>query len=90
MQKIVVMDEILANKIAAGEIIGWDLWQLLPGGEDQGYQFATATLYNNAEKMFEDSNLWQRAKEAYPNMSEEAINEKMNEVILDYPPIKLT
>lgn len=70
--------KIHEKRVAAGDIIGWDLWQLLPGGEDQGYQYATATLYNSAEKMFEDSNLWQRAQEAYPNMSEEALNDKMN------------
>lgn len=69
--------KIHEKRVAAGEIIGWDLWQLLPGGEDQGYQYATATLYNSAEKMFEGSDLMARAKEAYPNMSEDELNKKL-------------
>ena len=69
--------KIHQKRLESGDIIGWDLWALLPGGEDQGYQYATATLFDSAEKMFGDSNLWKRAKEAYPNMSDEDLSKKM-------------
>ena len=60
------------------EIIGWDLWQLLPGGEDQGYQYATVTLFNKKTSMFKGGDLMKNAKSAYPDMTEEDINKKMN------------
>ena len=40
-------EKIHQQRVQSDEIIGWDLWQLLPGGEDQGYQYMTVTLYNN-------------------------------------------
>ncbi|WP_370479899.1 hypothetical protein [Tamlana flava] len=61
----------------AGDIVGWDLWALLPGGEHQGYQYATVTLFDSAEKMFENPNLWKRVKEAYPDMSDDDLDKKM-------------
>lgn len=61
----------------AGEIVGWDLWHLLPGGEHQGYQYATATLYDSAEKMFGDFDFWAHVKAAYPDMSQDDIMAKM-------------
>lgn len=61
------------------EIIGWDLWQLLPGGEDQGYQYATVTLFNDAISMFKGGgDLWENAKSAYPDLSDEDLDKKLN------------
>ncbi|MFL1012647.1 hypothetical protein [Flavisericum labens] len=69
--------KIHQKRVEAGDIIGWDLWALLPGGEDQGYQYVTVTLFESAEKMFGDSNLWKRVKEAYPDLSDEDLDKKM-------------
>jgi len=61
------------------EIIGWDLWQLLPGGEDQGYQYATVTLFKDEVSMFKGGDdLWKNAKAAYPDLSDEDLNKNLN------------
>ncbi len=60
------------------EIIGWDLWQLLPGGEDQGYQYATVTLFSEKAAMFKGGDLMKNAKTAYPDLTEEKLNKKLN------------
>ncbi len=56
----------------AGEIIGWDLWSLQPGGEDQGYQYLTVTLYSSYRDMLAGgSDYMALAKAAYADMSDE-------------------
>ncbi|WP_242092629.1 hypothetical protein [Aestuariivivens sediminicola] len=71
--------KIHQERLKAGEIIGWDLWQLLPGGEDQGYQYATVNLYNSAEKMFDaGGDFMKHVKAAYPDMSEDDVYKKFN------------
>lgn len=72
-------EKIHEQRVKNGDIIGWDLWSLQPGGEDQGFQYLTVTLYNDQVKMFEGSgNLMDAAKKAYPEMKEDAILEKLN------------
>ncbi len=68
----------LANN---GDILGWDVWYLQPGGEDQGYQYLVVTLFDDPVKMMEGASwdvLMTAAKKAYPDMSEEAITAKIN------------
>ncbi len=64
-----------------GDILGWDLWSLQPGGEDQGYQYITVTLYDNPVAMMSGGS-WEKllanAKKAYPEMTEEEILAKIN------------
>ncbi|RAJ25362.1 hypothetical protein LX77_01665, partial [Gelidibacter algens] len=43
--------KIQEQRVKNGDILGWDLWSLQPGGEDQGYQYLTVTLYNDPLKM---------------------------------------
>ncbi len=45
-------EKIHQQRANNGDIIGWDLWQLYPGGEDQGYQYATVTLFSEKAAMF--------------------------------------
>jgi hypothetical protein len=71
-------EKIHQERVQSGEIIGWDLWQLLPGGEDQGYQYMTVTLYNDPVSMFKAGDLIGSAKKAYPNMKEEDLLKKLN------------
>lgn len=71
--------KIHQQRVNSGEIIGWDLWQLLPGGEDQGYQYATVTLYSSKAGMFKGGDWWGNAKKAYPNMSDSKLNDKLDE-----------
>ena len=39
------------ERIAAGKIIGWDLWALTPSGSEQGSQYMTVTLYSRVFKI---------------------------------------
>ena len=72
--------KIHEQRVKSGEIVGWDLWALAPGGEDQHYQYLTVTVYNDPLKMMNGmSDLMGMAKKAYPNMTEEQIVEKLNE-----------
>ncbi len=71
-------EKIHQQRANNGDIVGWDLWRLLPGGEKQGHQYAVVTLYNDKAAMFKDSGLWDAAKAAYPDMSEDDLVKKMN------------
>ena len=72
-------EKIHAQRVKNGDIIGWDLWSLKPGGEDQGYQFLTVNLYNDPVKMFKGGGGFDAAlKAAYPNLSEEELNKAFN------------
>ena len=72
-------EKIHQERIKNGDIIGWDLWSLQPGGEDQGYQYLTVNLYNDPVEMFSGGGGFNAAlKAAYPNMSEEELNKQFN------------
>ncbi|NNE76961.1 MAG: hypothetical protein HKN31_07795 [Pricia sp.] len=74
-------EKIQEQRVKGGDIIGWDLWALTPGGEMQGFQYLTVSLYNDPVKMMDGSSwspLMDRAKAAYPNMSEDDLMEKLN------------
>ncbi len=69
------------QRVKGGDIVGWDLWSLSPGGEMQDFQYLTVSLYNDPVKMMDGSSwskLMDRAKAAYPNMSESDLTEKVN------------
>ena len=74
-------EKIQEQRVKAGDISGWDLWSLYPGGEMQDFQYLTVTVYNDPVKMMDGSSwahLMDRAKAAYPNMSEADLNKKIN------------
>ena len=74
-------EKIHEQRLKNGDIIGWDLWALQPGGEDQHYQYLTVSLYNDPVKMMSGADwehLIDRAKAAYPDMSEEDLTKKLN------------
>jgi hypothetical protein len=69
--------KIQEQRTKNGDIIGWDLWSLQPGGENQGYQYLTVTLYNDPVKMMSGAgNMEAAVKAAYPKMSTEELNKK--------------
>jgi len=70
-------NKIHQERVASGDIIGWDLWSLRPGGEDQGYQYMTVTLFNDPVKMMSGGDLMANAQRAYPDMSEEELTEEL-------------
>lgn len=74
--------KIQEQRVKSGDIMGWDLWALSPGGEQQGFQYLTVSLYNDPVKMMDGSswvNLMDRAKKAYPDMSETDLMDKLNQ-----------
>lgn len=74
-------EKIQQQRVKSGDIIGWDLWSLKPGGEMQQFQYLTVSLYNDPVKMMDGSswaNLMDRAKAAYPTMSEADLMTKLN------------
>lgn len=72
-------EKIHEQRVASGDIVGWDLWQLLPGGEDQGYQYLTVTVFNDAIKMMRAGDgIMESAKMAYPDLSDEEIENRVN------------
>ena len=70
-------EKIHQQRANNGDIIGWDLWQLSPGGEHQGYQYMTVTLHKEATSMFEGGDFMKNVKAAYPDMSEEDVTKKI-------------
>lgn len=74
-------EKIQEERVKAGDILGWDLWSLQPGGEMQHFQYLTVTLYSDPVKMMDGTSwnaLMDRAKAAYPNMSEADLMAKLN------------
>ena len=72
-------EKIHVQRVKSGDIIGWDLWSLKPGGEDQHFQYLTVNLYNDPVKMFRGGgDLMVAAKKAYPKMSEVELTKKLN------------
>ena len=74
-------EKIHEQRVKNGDIVGWDLWSLQPGGEDQGFQYMTVNLYNDPVKMMsggDGSGFMASAKAAYPNMSDEELNKKIS------------
>ncbi|MBZ9631274.1 hypothetical protein LB465_10835 [Salegentibacter sp. LM13S] len=72
-------EKIHVQRVKNGDILGWDLWRLQPGGEDQGYQYLTVSLYNDPLKMMSGAGDFEAAlNAAYPNMSDADRTEEFN------------
>lgn len=72
-------EKIHEQRVKNGDIIGWDLWRLQPGGEKQGAQYLTVNVYNDPVKMMSGEGDWNAAlKAAYPDISDEDLNKKLN------------
>lgn len=74
-------EKIQEQRVKAGDVMGWDFWTLSPGGEMQDFQYLTVSLYEDPVKMMDGSSwvdLMDRAKAAYPNMSEDDLMTKIN------------
>lgn len=70
-------EKIHEQRIKNGDALGWDLWRILPGGENQGSQYFTVSLYNDPVKMMEGGDFNKALKAAYPEMSDADITKKM-------------
>jgi len=70
-------EKVHVERVKNGDCIGWDLWQLQPGGQEQGAQFMTVSLYNDPVKMMEGGDFIKAWNAAYPNITDEESNQKM-------------
>lgn len=76
-------EKIHRQRIKNGELIGWDMWSLKPGGVEQGYQYMTVSIYDNPVKMFKgDADFKAAVNAAYPEMSETEYKEQMRKTNL--------
>ncbi|PHS53534.1 MAG: hypothetical protein COB01_04310 [Lutibacter sp.] len=72
-------EKIHKQRVKNGDIVGWDLWSLKPGGEDQGFQYMTVNVYNDPVKMFNSEGDFQAAlNAAFPDLSEKELQEQFN------------
>lgn len=72
--------EIHKQRIADNNIVGWDLWQMSPGGSEQGSQYFVATLFTSLEAMLEempDGKFEDYLAKAHPNLSQTEIDKMM-------------
>lgn len=63
-------EKIHAERLKSGDIKGWDLWSLKPGGAEQGYQYVTVTIYNSAVSAMDPGQIMEAAQRAYPLISD--------------------
>lgn len=72
-------EKIHTQRVINGNIIGWDLWSLESGDEDQKFQYLTVSVYDDLTKMFVNSlDLGTALEDAYPELSDEELDEKFN------------
>ncbi len=73
-------EKIHQQAVDNGDYIGWDLWSLQPGGEDQNFQYFTVHVFNDPVKMMEGpsgESFMVNAKKAHPDLSEEKLMKKL-------------
>ena len=70
-------EKVHEQRVANGDCIGWDLWSLRPGGENQGSQYLTVSLYDDPVKMMDGGDFGKAWNAAYPNLSDEESAAKM-------------
>jgi hypothetical protein len=74
-------EKIHAERIKNGDMVGWDLWRIRPGGSDQGSQYMTVHVFNDQLKMFDMKGSEDARKAAYPDMSDEDVDKMMKKTV---------
>ncbi|MBA4283751.1 MAG: hypothetical protein C0432_05610 [Candidatus Puniceispirillum sp.] len=65
-------EKIHDQRVESGEILGWELWRLEPGGENRDYQYVTVQFFDDPTKMFQDGggeSFLTIAQKAFPTIS---------------------
>jgi len=76
------LEKIYKTAIDKGDIKGWDFWSLKSGAEDGEFHYVTVTYYNDPARMMEGlpkEKLVGYGKEAYSDMDEKAISDRISE-----------
>lgn len=73
------------QRVADGNIIGWDLWAMSPGGSEQGSQYFTVTLFSSLEAMLEGfpgGKFNEYLQKAHPDLSDKELGEWMEKTVI--------
>lgn len=76
--------KIHQQRIADNNIIGWDLWAMMPRGTEQGSQYFTVTLFSSLAAMLEGipgDKFQQYLQNAYPDMSQSERDAMMEKTV---------
>ncbi|MEX2591160.1 MAG: hypothetical protein WD426_00200 [Anditalea sp.] len=76
------LNQIYHQAASNGDIAGWDFWSLQTGSNNEAFQYATITYYNDPVSMmngFSTEKLIDIAKQAFPEMDEREISEKIKQ-----------
>lgn len=76
--------KIHKQRIADGNIIGWDMWELTPSGSEQGSQYMISTLFTSLEAMLggiPDDKFPEYLAKAHPSKTVEEIDEMFNRTV---------
>ncbi len=74
------LSKVYSQAVKNGDIVGWDLWSLKSGSDPESFQYATVTYFKDPVKMMDSSEpetLIQYAKEAYPELNESQITDRI-------------
>ena len=74
------LNQIYQQAATDEQILGWDFWSLQTGANNEDFQYVTITYFDDPVKMMNgmtDKKLIEFAKEAYPEMDEGQISEKI-------------
>ena len=72
-------EKIHEQRIKKSDLLGWDLWKLKSNDEDLSYQYLTISIYNAPAKMLAEwGDMNVLAKKAFPNLSVEEIEKRMD------------
>ena len=72
-------EKIHTQRVINENIIGWDLWSLESGDEEQQFQYLTVAVYDDSIKMFSNSlDFGSALNDAYPELTDVELDEKFN------------
>lgn len=78
------LGKIYEQAVSNGDIAGWDFWSLQKGPNNENFQYATITYFDDPVKMMNGistEKLVELAKEAFPDMSENKIEERIRQSV---------
>lgn len=76
------LNKIYQQAASNGDIAGWDFWSLQTGANNEDFQYATITYFNDPVNMMNglaEDKFIEIAKQAFPEMDEAQISEKIKQ-----------
>lgn len=76
------LDEIYRQAVSNGDIAGWDFWSLQTGANNENFQYATITYYDDPVHMMNGlstEKMISIAAQAFPDMEQDEISRKIRQ-----------